>query len=141
MKTGRREDRKHAVQILYQLDLNQDLSAEKALELFKTNFSISKKGASDFCKQLVLGVVKHIEELDRKITQVSENWRLDRMPIIDRNILRMGSFELFHCNDIPSTVTINEMVELAKEFGSEESSLFVNGILDKLKVNHPEKAP
>jgi len=92
---------------------------------------------------LVRGVSSHIKEIDKTIESVSAHWRGERMAVVDRNILRLGVFELFHCDDIPMTVTINEMVELAKQFGSDTSSAFINGILDKIstQVDNPDKAP
>ena len=82
---------------------------------------------------LVLGVLEHRKEIDRLIEKYSKNWRLDRMPIIDRAILRMGTFELLYCGEIPPKVTLNEAIELGKRFGSENSGSFINGILDRIQ--------
>ena len=79
-----------------------------------------------------MGVLDHSQEIDRLIEGVSENWRLERMSIIDRNILRMASFELIYCEDIPPKVTLNEAIDLGKEYGSEDSGSFINGILDRI---------
>jgi len=84
-------------------------------------------------KLLVLGVLEHCEELDRLIQQYSENWRLDRINIIERNILRMALFELLYCEEIPPKVTINEAIDLGKRYGSEDSGGFINGILDRIQ--------
>ena len=81
----------------------------------------------------MLGVLEHCEELDRLIEQYSENWRLDRIDVIDRNILRMALFELLYCEDIPPKVTINEAIDLGKRYGSEDSGSFINGILDRIQ--------
>jgi N utilization substance protein B len=82
----------------------------------------------------VEGVQGHREEIDQLIERHSHNWRLDRMSRIDRNVLRLGIFELKYRPDIPRKVTINEAVELGKNFGTEESSAFVNGLLDRVAV-------
>ncbi len=84
-------------------------------------------------KLLVLGVLEHCDELDRLIEQYSENWRLDRINIIERNILRMALFELLYCGEIPPKVTINEAIDLGKRYGSEDSGGFINGILDRIQ--------
>jgi N utilization substance protein B len=84
-------------------------------------------------ERLVLGVLKHCKEIDRLIEKYSENWRLDRMPIIDRAILRMATFELLYCEEVPPKVTLNEAIELGKRFGSEDSGSFINGILDRIQ--------
>jgi len=89
--------------------------------------------ADEFLRRLVLGVLDHREELDRLIEQYSENWRLNRINVIDRNILRMALFELLYCQDIPPKVTINEAIDLGKRYGSEDSGSFINGILDRIQ--------
>ena len=144
MKPSRRQARADALQILYQLDFNHDLTPEAGLYHFERNFLQSQKTTLDeFTQRLVTGVTRHLKEIDGLVHGVSERWRLDRMPVVDRNILRLGAFELNFCDDIPATVSINEMVELAKQFGSESSPAFVNGLLDKIKagLNRPGKAP
>lgn len=89
-------------------------------------------GIVDFAKELVLGIWKNREALDRIIGKSSLNWRLERMSYVDRNILRIGAFELLHKEDIPPKVSIDEAVELGKRFGTEESGAFINGILDNI---------
>ena len=84
-------------------------------------------------ERLVQGVLGHRVEIDGMIEKYSENWRLDRITVIDRAILRMASFELLYCRDIPPKVAINEAVDLGKRFGSEESGSFINGILDRIQ--------
>ena len=84
-------------------------------------------------ERLVQGVLGHRAEIDGMIEKYSENWRLDRITVIDRAILRMASFELLYCRDIPPKVAINEAVDLGKRFGSEESGSFINGILDRIQ--------
>ena len=84
-----------------------------------------------------MGVGEKANDIDHKIKEISSNWRPDRMAAVDRNILRLGAFELLFCDDIPATVTLNEMGELAKEFGAENTPAFVNGVLDQLKSKFP----
>lgn len=86
----------------------------------------------DFCSRLALGTENHRERIDALIEEASANWRLHRMPAIDRSVLRLAAFELLECDDIPPMVTINEAVELAKTFGASESKRFVNGLLDRI---------
>jgi len=86
-----------------------------------------------FARGLVDGTCAHLEEIDERIREAAENWDMSRMATLDRNILRMAVYELAHCEDIPPKVAINEAIELAKQFGAEESGQFVNGILDKIK--------
>jgi N utilization substance protein B len=86
----------------------------------------------EFADQLVLGFGRVSEEIDAKIRAVSRHWRLERMARVDRNIIRLGAYELMHVADIPRRVTLNEAVELAKRFGNEESPAFVNGVLDRI---------
>jgi len=92
-----------------------------------------------FARELVQGVIANREELDRVITGKSRNWALTRMAKIDLNILRIGAFELLHRPDIPKSVTINEAIEIAKVFGTEDSPAFVNGILDEIASGLPDK--
>ncbi len=94
---------------------------------------LSAEGEDEFARRIVQGVIQHRNEIDRMIEESSEHWRLDRMTIIDRNILRMAIFELLHCHDVPPKVTLNEAIDLGKRFGSEESGSFVNGILDRIQ--------
>lgn len=94
----------------------------------------------EFATTLVQGVAREREAIDQQLEQYSAHWRLSRMAAVDRNILRIATYELLHCPDIPIRVTLNEAIEMAKTFGSEESSSFVNGILDQIAktVNKPE---
>ena len=86
----------------------------------------------EFATRLARGAEDTRDGIDALIDQCSTNWRLPRMPVVDRNILRLAAYELLECEDIPATVTINEAVELAKGYGTKESKAFVNGIVDRL---------
>jgi transcription antitermination protein NusB len=127
----RRKSRECALQVLFQLNITKQ-EAVKALSQFQEHFS-SDGEADEFLKRLVLGVLEHRQELDRLIEQYSENWRLDRINIIERNILRMALFELLYCEEIPPKVSINEAIDLGKRYGSGDSGGFINGILDRIQ--------
>lgn len=127
---SRRKSRELALQILFELDINQG-DVQKAIDQFWKTFEYSKD-LRDFSERIVKGVAEHREEIDRLIKKNSRNWRFDRIDRVDRNILRVAIFELVHCPDIPPKVSINEAIELSKKFGSEKSPSFINGILDKV---------
>jgi transcription antitermination protein NusB len=130
---ARRTARERALQALYQLEMTPG-SAHEALESAwaATEESHREAEAVKFARELVDGVMGNRAEIDRLIEQHSHNWRLDRMSRIDRNVLRLGVFELKYRPDIPKKVSLNEAVELGKNFGTEESSAFVNGLLDRV---------
>jgi N utilization substance protein B len=134
----RRKSREFALQVLYQLNITKK-DVHKTLAQFLDHFSGNEEKVGttrfrdDFMERLVLGVLEHCKEIDRLIEKYSENWRLDRMTIIDRAVLRMAIFELLYCEEIPPKVTLNEAIELGKRFGSEDSGSFINGILDRIQ--------
>ena len=122
-----------ALKVLYQADIiGKTRSIELILQQFFENEEEKSAEIQDFCRQIVMGSKEHLPEIDGLISQYATNWQLKRMAVIDKNILRMGVFELKYIPEIPPKVTINEAVELAKKFGDLESSRFVNGILDKI---------
>jgi len=127
----RRKSREFALQVLYQLNISKQ-EALAAITQFQEHFASSGE-ADTFQKRLVLGVLEHCSELDRLIEQYSEHWCLDRINLIERNILRMAIFELLYCEEIPPKVTINEAIDLGKRYGSEDSGSFINGILDRIQ--------
>ena len=127
----RRRSREFALQVLYQLEITKQ-EALRTLAQFQEHFSEGVE-RDDFVERLVLGVSEHRKEIDRLIERYSENWRLDRMNMIDRNILRMAAFELLYCEDIPPKVTLNEAIDLGKRYGTDESGSFINGILDRIQ--------
>ena len=141
---SRRQSREDALQILYQLELNQPLTPQGGMKHFDDHFNLAGRvGVDPFAQKLVLGVTEHLKSIDETIREAAENWRPERMASVDRNILRLGVYELLWCTEVPATVTINEMIELAKAFGSDTSAAFTNGILDKVRSSHPrpDKAP
>jgi len=125
---GRRESRETALQILFQLEFN-DVLEERSLDHFWKN---RKSQNSEYVQELIKGVVSNKDEIDSLIQSYSKNWRLARMLYIDRNILRMAVYEMLFEEGMPVAVAINEAVELAKKFGSNESAKFINGLLDAL---------
>jgi N utilization substance protein B len=127
---ARRRARELAVQILYQMEANP-LDPSEALELFWQNVSVRGQ-VKEFADRIVEGVQYYREEIDRLIAKHSEHWRLERIDRVDKNILRMGIFELLYCDDIPVKVALNEAIDLGKKFGTEESGAFINGILDRI---------
>ena len=140
----RREGREAAVQFLYQFDVNR-LPLEAALAAFWKLRMVPGKGGSStktraFTEKIVKGVQAHSEAIDACISQYTTNYDLHRIAIVDRNILRVGIYELRHCADVPPVVSINEAIEIAKRFGSEESGSFVNGILDRVRGDLPRPA-
>jgi N utilization substance protein B len=127
----RRKSRELALQALYQWNITrQDPSL--ILDQQKVNFSPADE-EDEFAQQIIVGVLEHYNHIDELIEKFSEHWRLDRISIIDRNILRMAIFELLFREDIPPRVTLNEAIDLGKRFGSEDSSAFINGILDRIQ--------
>ncbi len=126
--------REFALQILYQLDITHD-NCESSLDNFWQTHEEEKvaQEVQAFADELVRGVCVNFEVIDVKISQYAANWQLKRMAVVDRNILRLGSYELMFRDDIPPKVSINEAVELAKKYSSIEAGKFVNGILDKVK--------
>jgi len=128
---ARRKSRELALQALYQWNITRQ-DPFLILDQQKANFSPADE-EDEFAQQIVVGVLEHYVHIDELIEKFSEHWRLDRMSIIDRNILRMAIFELLFCENIPPRVTLNEAIDLGKRFGSEDSSAFINGILDRIQ--------
>ncbi len=137
---GRRRSRELALQVLYQLDITGESDWRRAFELFCGSFE-APEPLKDFALRLVEGVWERREAIDGLVRQHSENWRLERMSRVDRNILRLAVFELIFCEDIPPRVTLNEAVDLGKRFGTEESGAFINGVLDNIYATHCGKEP
>jgi N utilization substance protein B len=136
----RRRSREIALQFLYQYDSQRKTCLEDSEIKQQINLFWSAKNASinedvrEFANVLITGSCENMEGIDGIIKKYSKNWRLSRMPTIDRNILRMAIYELAYLRNIPPPVTINEAVELAKKFGTEESGSFINGILDRIRI-------
>ena len=136
MKTAtgtRRSGRAYALQLLYATDGDPATDLTGAAVSWADVFELDvEHEAQLFARELVAATTERSKQLDQLITASSKNWRLDRMSRVDRNILRLGTCELLAFRDVPTKVVINEAVELAKRFGTAESSAFVNGVLDRI---------
>ncbi|MCG2713508.1 MAG: transcription antitermination factor NusB [Candidatus Omnitrophota bacterium] len=131
----RTKAREYVLQMLYQVDITRG-GWQEIFENFweSKDDEDSSEELKDFSAQLFKGTVEHSQEIDKKISLYAANWQLERMAFVDRNIMRLGCFELLFREDIPPKVAINEAVELAKKYSGSESGKFVNAILDKIKI-------
>ena len=130
----RRQSRICALQLLFQWDIHG------STEHWLADYWTQHPAASDvreFAEQIVEGVMARHDEIDALLGKLAANWTIARMPIVDRNILRMGLYELLWLPDVPAKVTMNEAIELAKQFADDETKRFVNGILDKVLKDDP----
>ena len=125
---ARRKARELALQMLYQHDLSGN-APDAIVDTFE-DLQKSKANTRDFATRIFRGTVDHLGEIDEMITAQADNWRLSRMAVVDRNIIRMSVYEFLHENDTPKLVIIDEAIEIAKKFGTQKSSQFINGILD-----------
>ena len=134
--------REIALKILYARDIAKE-PLEDCLESFWDNEAKVDEAVKEFANFLVSGVVAHKEEVDKVISKYAENWEMERMATVDRNIMRIACFELMFTDDIPPKVAINEAIDIAKKYGDKDSGKFVNGILDKIckivKSSVPDK--
>lgn len=135
---NRTKAREYALQMLYQVDVTRE-PWQQTIEEFLVQTPVPED-VKAFARRLVEGTLIRLEEIDRLIASHADNWQLNRMAVVDRNILRMGTYELLHVEDVPPRVSLNESVELAKRFGDEESGKFVNGILDAIHKTHGRRA-
>ena len=125
----RSRGRRQALQILYQ----SDITGSEVADIFESGTYSREDGEpSEFCKELALGTAEHLSEIDSALGATSKHWVVSRMPFVDRNILRLATYEILFCESIPASVSINEAVEMAKVYGGEDSSRFVNGVLGKI---------
>lgn len=119
------------LQLLFQTDMIKEEPNEKEVQDFLKQMNAPKEICL-FVLELVKGTLQHKDAIDNELSQSAKNWNLDRMAVVDRNILRLAIFELLYKDDIPMKVTINEAIELAKRYSTIESPSFINGILDKI---------
>jgi N utilization substance protein B len=137
----RSHSREYALQLLYQIEITKDLSQDDILDFWRQLDDARENGPIDaevkeFAVETVKNVRKHREAIDKLIESSAEHWDMNRMAVVDRNILRLGVSEIMYTPDVPAKVAINEAIELAKKFGDAESSRFVNGILDQISKKH-----
>jgi len=125
---GRKGARETVLKILYRFDFLKEGKVEEVIEEEIKGKNVDRK----YVEEMVTGILSHKSEIDGEINRISRRWKVEKMNPVDRNILRIGCYELIFKADIPPKVSINEAVELAKKYGTEKSSAFVNGILDRL---------
>jgi transcription antitermination factor NusB len=131
----RTKAREYVLQMLYQVDITGGTWQEVLESFWEVNQEQEdSQELKGFSAQLLEGVIAHLEEIDKKISKYATNWQLERMAFVDRNIMRLGCFELLFRQDIPPKVAINEAVELAKKYSGLEAGKFVNAILDQIKI-------
>ena len=129
----RRQSREIALQILFQIEYAPRISFDDLLALFDEKKDM---GIIKYADEIVRGVQEHKASIDQKIQEASRHWKIERMGGVDRNILRLSVFEMFHAQEIiEPKIAINEAIEIAKTFGSQESASFVNGLLDQVVRN------
>lgn len=127
IKNERRKIREQALFSLYEIEVGK-VSVDKSIKRIKRNYKFKKENRK-FGEELVKGTRENLSCIDEKIKEFTTTWRLERMPVIDRNILRVCIYEILFLKDIPPAVSINEAVELAKKYSTDESGKFINGIL------------
>lgn len=125
---ARRKARELALQMLYQHDLSGN-PPDTIVSTFE-DLQKSKPNTREFATKIFKGTLENMEKIDEMIVQQADNWRLSRMAVVDRNIIRMSIYEFLHEHDTPKLVIIDEAIEIAKKFGTQKSSQFINGILD-----------
>jgi len=133
----RRKARESTLQILFQIEFDSS-SLEKIVNSYWENIAYSEEEIRSYSTWLVEGILSHKEEIDRIIQSVSEHWRVPRMAIIDRNILRIAVFELLYEEKVAPAIVINEAIEIAKKYSGEQAGTFVNGILDAIRKQLPK---
>lgn len=129
----RREGREAALQFLFSHDLNPSLAPDTPEAEAFWQLRTAKSRVRDFANELLRGLMPHLPEIDGLIAATSENYAFNRLAAVDRNLLRLAVYEMLHRDDIPPAVSINEAIEIAKDFGTEESPKFVNGVLDRIR--------
>lgn len=122
--------REVALQLLYHHDINSEMS-RSWVEKF-VHERINEQGSEVFCLTLYDGVTSQLTTIDAQLTSAADNWKLARMTTVDRNVLRLGAFEILHSRETPAAVAIDESIELVRRYGTEDSPAFVNGVLDRI---------
>lgn len=137
---ARRKARECALQMLFQHDMAQS-TVDEILITYWNELADAEEDVRDFANDLVRGTISHAREIDELIRQRTEHWRISRMAVVDRNLLRLAVYEFLFQPDTPKTVAINEALEIARRFSTHEATQFINGILDAIKRDldeHPE---
>ncbi|MDG2220353.1 MAG: transcription antitermination factor NusB [Rubripirellula sp.] len=126
----RRRAREIVLQLLYEADLNDFRDTEAARAFIKSRMQ-GRRALTEFAHKLLIGTLDHRDEIDKRLGELSAHWTVQRMAVVDRNVLRLGGYEIMH-GETPGPVAVNEAVVLAKRYGDKNSPRFVNGVLDKL---------
>lgn len=134
----RTKARECALKVLYAIEIAKE-TPEDGIDIFWNNSDPVEPEVKEFADKLVRGVCKHREKIDGLISKYTTNWQLDRMAVIDKNILRFATFELLYADDVPPKVSINEAIDIAKKYGDKDSGKFVNGVLDKISKTEGKK--
>ncbi len=129
----RRKARELALQLLYELDLRGEGDVDQTIDGFWQRQPALDDDVREFADRLVRGTKSHQAKIDELITRFAERWDLDRMAVVDRNVLRAGIFELLWGGEVPPKVAINEALDIARKFSTEESTRFINGVLDRIR--------
>ena len=127
--------REIVLQVLYQDDLNTDQPEDIRLRFINARLN-QDRSLVEFAEDLLAGVRRHRDKVDQQLEEIARNWKLSRMAATDRNVLRLGAYEILF-TETPNRVSVNEAIELAKRYGTNNSSQFVNGVLDRLMNNQP----
>lgn len=130
---ARSKARKRALDVLYAADLR----GESATESLDRAIAAGEGPSNDYTVTLVRGVIEKVDEIDALLAQFSTGWSIDRMPAVDRNVLRLGVWELLWADDVPDTVAVTEAMALVQELSTDESPQFVNGVLGAIQRAHP----
>ncbi|MDD4321152.1 MAG: transcription antitermination factor NusB [Acidaminococcaceae bacterium] len=134
---SRRNAREIVLKSLFIMDFTPDTEISNALKVAEEEIQGATKSDVAYAKEVVEGTMSHIEEIDKELEETSKKWHVKRMAAIDRNLIRLAAYEMFMGTEkVPSAIAINEVVELAKLYGSDESAAYVNGILGKMVKNH-----
>jgi len=134
---SRRNAREIVLKSLFIMDFTPDTEISNALKVAEEEIQGATKSDVAYAKEVVEGTMSHIEEIDKELEETSKKWHVKRMAAIDRNLIRLAAYEMFMGPEkVPSAIAINEVVELAKLYGSDESAAYVNGILGKMVKNH-----
>ena len=140
---ARRKARECALQMLFQYDLARQ-PVDELIRTYWGELAEAADDVKDFANDLVEGVIHHLDEIDERIRHRTEHWRISRMAVVDRNLLRLAVYEFVYQPHTPKTVAINEALEIARRFSTHEATQFVNGILDAIKRDmetHPSPLP
>ena len=128
----RRQSREVTLQVLFQLEFSDDIDFRQSLDHFRQSFSFTKEVWA-YAEKLLSGVLNHREAIDQKISSLAKNWSFDRISLVDKNLLRIASFEiLYNRSEVDAEVSINEAIEISKKYSHKESSQFINGLLNEM---------